>query len=154
MIVPRIRWFTRLAHIGDFSVDKSTPREVFLASLYRCLKAGDFIGAFYERFLASSDVIAAKFAKTDMAKQRLMLAKTLKLTAGVMEGDQAALKELRDRAETHDRDHLNIRPEYYDYWRAALIETAIEFDPQWDVQLHVTWDRILTDVIHHMTKHY
>ncbi len=135
-------------------MDKRTPKEIFLASLLRCLKAGDFIGAFYERFLASSDVIAAKFAKTDMAKQRTMLAATLKLTAGATEGEPAALKELRARAETHNRDHLNIRPEYYDYWRAALIETAIDYDPDWDVRTHVIWNRILTDVIHHMIKHY
>jgi len=134
--------------------NKPTPREVFLASLLRCLQAGDFAGAFYERFLASSDVIAAKFARTDMARQRHMLIASLKLTAGATEGDPAALKELRERAETHDRDHLNIRPESYDYWRAALIETAIAYDPKWDVELHVTWNRILTDVIHHMTKHY
>lgn len=125
-----------------------------MASLLRCLKDEAFLITFYERFLASSDEVAEKFENTDFKKQRHMLAKSLKLVAGAMGGEFEALKELRLRAETHDRSHLNIRPELYGYWRAALIETAIQFDSKWDIQTHVVWDRALCDIIRRMTKDY
>jgi hypothetical protein len=43
-----------------------------------------------------------------------MLRRSLKLSAGATEGESAALAELKERAETHDRNHLDIKPELYD----------------------------------------
>lgn len=135
-------------------MNQPSPRQLFLNSVVRCLKDDDFLKTFYDRFLDSSEEIAERFKHTDFTKQRKMLAMSLKLTAGAMDGETEALKELRARAETHDHNHLNIRPELYGYWRAALIETAIQFDPDWDIETHIAWDKILGNVIGHMTKHY
>lgn len=43
-----------------------------------------------------------------------MLLRSLKLVAGATAGEPKSLREIRQRAETHDRYHLNIEPEHYD----------------------------------------
>ncbi len=44
------------------------------------------------------------------------------------ESESAALAELKERVETHDRNHLDIKPELYDLWLESLVLTAQEFD--------------------------
>jgi len=50
--------------------------ELFNDSIERCSTRSDFLKRFYTLFLASSDVVAKKFERTDMRKQARML-KTL-----------------------------------------------------------------------------
>lgn len=135
-------------------MNNSTHKEIFLQSLERCTKSEDFIPQFYQRFLSASDEIRDKFKHTDFEQQNKMLIRSLKLAAGATAGEQKALEELRDRAETHDRQHLDIKPELYNHWRNAIIATAGEYDTNWDNAVEEAWHSILGYVIKHMTKYY
>ncbi|NQV26228.1 MAG: globin [Rhodopirellula sp.] len=116
--------------------------------------SGKFIPAFYDRFLSSSDEIRNKFTHTNFQKQNEMLLKSLKLAAAATAGDLEGLQEIKARAESHDRHHLNIQPRLYEHWRVALIDTARVHDKQWNTAIEDAWNVILGHVIHRMTKFY
>ncbi len=135
-------------------MEVATHKDLFIESLHRCSESEKFVPAFYERFLSTSPEISLKFEHTDFRQQNRMLLKSLKLIAAATAGDQDGLRELRARAETHDRYHLNIKPELYDFWRAAIIATARDFDSEWNNDVEDAWNHILGHVIFHMIKHY
>lgn len=135
-------------------MEEVAPKDQFLQSLDRCSGFDGFLPSFYDRFLGSSEEIRQKFKNTDMRMQKQMLLRSLKLSAGATAGDREALQEINDRSETHDREHLNIRPGLYDYWLDAIIETAEQFDPAWDETVEAAWRRILGHVVKHITRKY
>ena len=83
-----------------------------------------------------------------------MLRRSLELTAGATAGTPEALREINERATTHDRHHLNIEPALYDVWLETMIETARDFDDQWDETIEAAWRRILGYVIQHMVRKF
>ncbi len=135
-------------------METMTPRDQFLQSLDRCMENENFIPAFYDRFLSTCEEIRKKFRHTDFEQQNKMLLRSLRLAAGATTGDSEALKELRERARTHDQYHLNIEPPLYDIWLKAVIETVQEFDAEWDATVENTWRTILGYVISYMVKRY
>lgn len=135
-------------------IDPPTPRAVFLQSLRRCSESEDFIPAFYKRFLESSDEVRHKFRFTDFELQNKMLQRSLELCAGATIGEPEALREIHERATTHDRRHLNIESHLYDFWLESIIQTASVFDQQWDKEIEFAWRRILGHVVEHMIRHY
>ena len=130
------------------------PKERFLSSLDRCSNHESFIPSFYERFLGHSKEIREKFAHTDFDKQNQMLLRSLRLSAGATAGQPESLREIRERAETHDRHHLNIEPRLYDTWLTTVVNTAREFDPEWDDTIEEAWKTVLGHVISLMIRHY
>ena len=135
-------------------MNETAPKDAFLQSVKRCAAHDGFIPAFYERFLASSDVIRDMFRDTDFEKQNQMLLRSLELSAGATAGEPEALREIQERAVTHDRDHLNVHPDHYALWLDSIISTAGEFDPEWNKDLQAAWQTILGHVIRHMTRKY
>lgn len=131
-----------------------TPKEDFLASLNRCEESEDFLTAFYGRFLDSSQDVRDKFRYTEFRKQKAMLSKSLQLAAGATNGEAESLQDLHERSKTHDRWHHNIKPEMYELWLESLIQTAQEFDPEWNETTESHWRSILGHVIAHMVKRY
>lgn len=131
-----------------------THRVAFLDSLDRCIVKGEFLEAFYQHFMDSSEEIRKRFRFTDFEKQQGMLLNSLKLSAGATDGDSQSLQDLRERAETHDRYHLDIKPELYEFWIASIIQTASEYDQQWDDEIEESWRTILEFVVARMIKHY
>ncbi len=59
-----------------------------------------------------------------------MLSRSLELCAGATSGKPEALAEMHRRATSHDRDHLNIEPRFYDSWMETIIATAKDFDEE------------------------
>ena len=83
-----------------------------------------------------------------------MLLRSLKLAAGATSGDAESLREIRERAETHDSCHLNIKPQLYDIWLTSVIAAAREFDEEWDESIEEAWNKILGYAIKHMIRYY
>ena len=131
-----------------------TVNELFLDSLKRCTRSKKFIPAFYSRFLSASDDISDKFRHTDFERQNRMLLRSLKLAALAADGQPEGLRDIRECAVSHDRQHLNIEPRLYNFWRSALIETSRQFDDQWDDDVEEAWLTILEHVITQMIKHH
>lgn len=128
-------------------------RRIFLESLARC-GHGAFVDRFYERFLASSPDVRAKFTSTDFSRQRHMLLRSLELIASAADGDPAGVDELRARAETHSRSQLNIEPHLYDLWLESAVASAVEADPLWTSDVETAWRSILGAAIHHLRSQY
>lgn len=135
-------------------MSEMTHKDRFLSSLERCSSNEKFIPTFYDRFLGTSEAIRAKFANTDFEKQNQMLLRSLKLAAGATSGDAKSLREIRERAESHNRKNLNIEPRFYDVWLESVIATASECDPVWNDEIGEAWETILGFVIKHMIKYY
>ena len=135
-------------------MNKLPPKERFLASLDRCSNDESFIPSFYDRFLGHSEEIREKFAHTDFDKQNQMLLRSLRLSAGATAGQPESLREIRERAVTHNRQHLNIEPRLYETWLTTVVNTAREFDPEWDDTIEEAWKTVLGHVISHMIRHY
>jgi len=129
-------------------------KDQFLESLHRCERNEGFIPTFYSRMVSSSELVRYKFRHTNFEAQNQMLIKSLKLVAGVSCNEQEALQELRLRAETHNKAHMNIKPELYEFWQVALVSTAAEVDPEWDEETERAWNVILDTVVNHMIKLY
>lgn len=134
--------------------DEPTHREVFLESLERCVASREFFASFYERFLATSEEVRAKFRNTDFERQNAMLLGSLRLAAGAADGQSAALRELRERAESHDRHHLDIQPRLYDLWLDSILDTARRSDGHWSETIERAWRIVLGHVINHLARHY
>lgn len=135
-------------------MEEPTPKEVFLKSVKRCAGTSAFAPAFYERFMGSSDLIREKFRFTDFETQHKMLVRSLELCAGATAGEPESLAEMRERATTHDRDHLDIQPELYEVWLETIIATARDFDEEWSDGVEAAWRRILGHVVQHMVRKY
>ena len=135
-------------------MNEPTSKTLFLESVERCVASKAFIPAFYKRFLASSDAVKQKFRFTDFSQQEQLLHRSLILCAGATTGAPGALREIDERARTHDRDHLDIEPGLYDVWLEAIINTASEFDSYWDEPTENAWRKILGHVIRRMIRSY
>lgn len=109
-------------------------------SLSRCNQGSGFLDRFYELFIASSAEIREKFADTDFEKQRKVLSDSLFLmlsAAGTSGGFAHA--QLSQLARKHDRNHLDIKPEWYQLWLDCLMQAAEESDPEFSPEVEAAW---------------
>jgi len=113
--------------------------EAFSASLSRCLADDQFLKRFYELFLDSSPVVAAKFEQTDFERQRRALGSSLYVMVMAVERSSPALAYLERVAERHSRNDLDIGPELYDLWLDCLVRTVRERDPEWSDEVGAAW---------------
>ena len=137
------------------AVNAST-RDTFLASLGRCRATAGFLDAFYQRFVASSDEVRAKFAKTDMLRQVQMLEDTLFVVANAVQGEEGspARSDLPRIAERHSRRDLDIGPELYDLFLECLIVTVRTHDPKFTPEVEAAWREVMGFSIDYMRKRY
>ena len=135
-------------------MDDQEPQEVFRRSLARCRKDEQFADKFYQRFIASSEEIRAKFATTDFSVQKTRLLESLTLAADVIDGDSAAMRHLHERAESHNRRGLDIQPHLYDLWLDSLISTAKECDSSFESDTESAWRSVLGHIIGYMQAHH
>ena len=137
------------------TVNAST-RDTFLASLGRCRATAGFLDAFYQRFIASSDEVRAKFAKTDMMRQVRVMEDTLFVVANAVQGEEGspARSDLPRIAERHSRRDLDIRPELYDLFLECLVVTVRTHDPQFTPAVEAAWRETMGFGIDYMRKYY
>lgn len=125
-------------------------KDVFLWSIERCLASESFVPDFYKRFLAQSPSVRNKFRNTDMQAQAEKLGRTLRILASAVAGDPDALRHLAERAESHSRYRLNITPDMYELWTAAILATAREHDYAWTDEVEAAWTHTLKIVVDFM----
>ena len=136
-------------------MDPST-RDTFLASFNRCRAAPGFFAAFYDRFIASSEEVRAKFAGTDMKRQFRMLEDSLYVVAVAVQGQEGSVArgDLPRIAARHSRKDLDIRPQLYDQWLECLIETVRIHDPQFSPPIEAAWRETLGFGVAYMRERY
>ncbi len=112
-----------------------------MQSYGRCCASPGFFDDFYQRFLASSPVIRAKFAATDMlAQKHLLRAGILNLVLHARGMSDAKLRAL---GQSHSRGGFDIRPELYDLWLDALLQTVAEHDREVRPEDLTAWREVL-----------
>ena len=95
----------------------------------------DFFWAFYDRFTKHPEV-ATLFAETDLARQVGMLKKSMfQLVSYYVVGGPTA--ELDRLGRVHKL--LGIRAALFDIWLRALVDTAAQFDPEFDETTELAW---------------
>ncbi|MGI0117206.1 globin domain-containing protein [Zooshikella sp. RANM57] len=112
-----------------------------------------FFEVFYQRFMATSPDIAARFVNTEMSHQRRMLEKSFYKLLTFYATNNAA-DYLEKIAEQHDHEHLNIKPVWYDLWLEALMTTLREFDPDYNDEIELAWRLVLSPGITFMKYRY
>lgn len=125
----------------------------YVRVLSREVEGQAFFAAFYERFIAASPEVAAKFRHTDMAHQQAMLKKAFYHLLAFYASSHADYY-LQEVAISHSRAHLDIAPPLYDLWLEALIDTVRVFDEQFDAEVELAWRLVMTPGIVYMTFHY
>ena len=124
------------------------------ASLNRSLANSGFIDKFYEIFIASNAEIRQMFAHTDFDKQHKLLRKALLSAVTFAAGGELARQRLITIRESHNRAHMNVRPELYPVWVDCLVETAAQCDPDFDQQLDREWRAVLQPAIDFICSGY
>ena len=130
----------------------------FNESYGRLLKAttsreNEFFDVFYERFIASSPEVAAKFRDVNMEHQKTMLKQSLFHMLNLFT-QKTIPDSLTEIAVKHSRRHLDIRPELYHLWLECLIETVREMDPQFNDHIELAWRMVCSQGIALMTFMY
>ena len=112
----------------------------------RTSQGNEFMDAFYERFIASSPLVAEKFKNVDMASQKAMLKQSLSYLLNMYTMKQIP-DHLAEIARKHDRQHTDIPPELYQSWLECLIETVREFDSDFNDDVELAWRLICSQGI-------
>ncbi len=97
---------------------------------------------FYERFIGSDPRIAKMFEETDMGHQMGMLRESL----SELREFSTSLKSnnyIVTLARIHGVRGRNVRPEFYDAWLDALVDTVQEVDPDSGLQTELSWRLVL-----------
>ncbi len=100
-----------------------------------------FFDRFYEIFVARSADVRDLFANTDMARQASMLKRSLyELVAFYVTGSVSA--QMVDIAVLHRRLHFD--PKLWDHWLDSLVDTAAEFDDEFNEITNYAWRLAMT----------
>ena len=118
-----------------------SPADLVMQSYGRCCASPTFFDDFYRSFLDSSPQIRAKFAETDMPAQKLLLRQGILNL--VMHARGMPDTKLRALGCSHARGALDIRPELYDLWLQALLQSIGEHDGQCDANTRLAWHEVL-----------
>lgn len=118
--------------------------DLFERSLSRCQARPGFLDRFHERFLASSPEVAAKFAGTNFARQKRALnASFHHLLLVAQDPKQTPDAYLADVAARHSSSQLAIGAALYDLWLDSLLQTVMEFDPEWSLEVDRAWEAVM-----------
>lgn len=118
-----------------------SPADLVMQSYGRCCASSGFFDSFYQYFLASSPEIREKFAHTNMPAQKQLLRQGILNL--VMHARGMPDTKLRALGCSHARGALDIRPELYDLWLQALLQSIGEHDDQCDANTRLAWHEVL-----------
>lgn len=113
-------------------------------SFGRCTYSPGFLDDFYDNFLSKSPEIAEKFKNTDFAKQKEALKQGLGFLILFAKDHSVAKKKIAELGISHNKSHLNIRPDMYPLWQSALLETVEKHDKQFNFDLKNKWIQVIT----------
>ena len=136
------------------TVDSRT-LDLFEKSLARCEVRPDFLDLFYEKFIASSPEVAAKFVGTEFVRQkRALKASFHHLLLVANDRKQTPDAYLSDVARRHGSGQLRIGASLYDFWLDSLLATVKECDPEWSLEIDHAWEAVMMIGIHYLCRTY
>jgi len=123
-------------------------------SLNRSLAHSRFIEIFYEIFMATDAEIRQMFEHTEFERQKKLLRKALLSAVTFAAGGEVARQRLALIRESHNRKHMNVRPELYGLWTNSLVKAVAQCDPNFDQQLDREWRAVLQPAIEFIAGGY
>lgn len=120
----------------------------FHDSLDRVLAKNDFFDVFYDRLMARSAEIAAKFDGFDMARIKRLLRDAFYLQMMASDGNLRAAARLEKIADRHAE--LGITQAMHDTWLDTLLSVVADRDAHFDAEVERSWRdviRIAMDVM-------
>jgi len=124
------------------------------ASLNRSLADSDFIEIFYEIFMAADAEIRQMFANTEFQRQKKLLRKALLSAVTFAAGGEVARQRLTLIRESHNRAHMNVRPELYPLWVNSLVQAVARCDPDYGPRLDQEWRVVLQPAVDFISSGY
>lgn len=114
----------------------------------RCLRDRDFIGRFYEVFLASNPDVPPLFAHTDFNKQRMALRKGITMAIFHAGGSRVVGRGIDEMGAVHARDgRCPVPAALYGDWIASLLEVVEATDPEATPELMARWREAMGVVV-------
>ena len=114
-----------------------------------------FFKTFYEKFLNSNAEIREMFKSTQFDKQITMLKNAISMSILFAEKqDELARDVLTKIRHSHSRARRNVKPEYYEFWLIALLDTLKECDSHFSVQLEAYWREMMQISINYIIAGY
>ena len=114
----------------------------------RCLRDKDFIGRFYDVFLASNPDVPPMFARTDFSKQRMALRRGITMAIFHAGGSRVVDRGIDEMAGVHARGgRCPVPAALYRDWVASLLKVVEETDPEADAALMARWREALGVVV-------
>jgi hemoglobin-like flavoprotein len=123
-------------------------------SLERCTAKRGFLDRFYELLVTSSTEVAEKFEGTNFSRQTVLLKASLYMMMLVHWERPEGHDHLERIAQSHSRNDLDIRPEWYELWLDCLVATVKQFDPDFNEATEQAWRRMLAPGIAFMKSRY
>lgn len=100
-------------------------------------KYGEFIDAFYEKFL-NTDPRYKKLFPKDMTKQKIKMAKTLSMICRIGAEEEIAAIQMQKIADRHKKYNLNEQD--MDNFESALLQTLADFSAEkWNEKIENAW---------------
>ena len=130
------------------------PQHAVQASYDRCSASDGFFDTFYDRCLAKSPEVAAKFVHTEFPKQKEILKASLFVRVRFSTCEDHPTKVVERLGASHSRQHLDIPPALYDLWLDSLCEAIQQHDPEHTEALEAQWRELMQDVIGMITDRY
>ena len=114
----------------------------------RCLRDRDFIGRFYEVFLASNPDVPPLFAHTDFNKQRMALRKGITMAIFHAGGSRVVDRGIDEMGAVHARDgRCPVPAALYGDWIASLLQVVEATDPEATQELMARWREAMGVVV-------
>ncbi len=120
----------------------------------RAISKRNFLGRFYTLFMQSNPVVARKLAATDIVKQQELLSQAVNMVILFPQGNKIAKNAIKRIRESHNRDGLAIKPEYYQFWIDSLVIALAEHDPEFDAALEQAWRDVAKGAIAYIADGY
>jgi len=130
----------------------SSDTQIADASYRRCADNPAFYRAFYEHLLACDPSIPEMFAHTDFERQHRLLKHGLGLLIIYAKRPNPALIERL--ALRHSRGDVDVPPEMYRHFNAALEHALQAHDPQFSPAVAAAWRETLAPGMAYMQSRY
>jgi globin len=131
--------------------------EIFNLSYWRVtsnkLGGVPFVDAFSDALARSSEEVARKMSGGDLDRFRTALGLAIVHLASYYAKDKADAV-LQGIAERHSRRGRDVRPDLYEHFMRALLETVAHYDPEHNDEVRVAWETVLRPGIEYMKRMY
>lgn len=123
-------------------------------SFGRVCRDQDFFDAFYTDFIEGNPEVKAHFKNTDLNKQKVLLKDSITMSLLYASGSEYATKFLENVAYIHNRQHRNIEPYLYSYWKRSFLNNLRKFDPKWDLSVEKEWNQLINLILEFLKSKY